>query len=272
MSLRLQLLAFGLLTLFLPWAGLKFVKEMEGSLRSGLESSLEASAETVATALENQWYAAQTMFLDSTRASGRTIYGHALPSAPYIDGLRDDWRTSEIEGLSLDSAHTVWAGASGRFAYLFVAAEDDELIYQSSPGQTPHGDRIVLLLKREAGPPLWLLLLTGAPGTFRAQLTAPVAFEPSGRFEDRVVGAWRETRDGFAVEVRIPLSLIDAGLGVAVVDVDSDGGGYRVETVSSWDVSTLEPGAFVYEREPIQQSLSQFTRPGDRFRVLDAAG
>ncbi len=50
MSLRLQLVAFGLLTLVLPWAGLRYVREMEGALRSGLEQSLLASAGTVATA------------------------------------------------------------------------------------------------------------------------------------------------------------------------------------------------------------------------------
>jgi dedicated sortase system histidine kinase len=269
MSLRLQLLAFGLLTLALPWAGLRFAQEMEGALRSGLESSLQASAGTVATALENQWYAAQTMFLQSARAPGRTIYGHALPSAPPLDGVLDDWRIGAIEGLALDPAHRVSAGASGRFAYLFIEADDDELIYQS---ESVHGDRIVLLLESEAGPPLWLLLSTGAPGAFRAELTAPGAFERSGRSEDRVVGAWRETRTGFAVEARIPLSLIDAGLGVAIIDVDSGSGGYRVATVSSWDMSTLDVGAFVHPRDMLQQSLSQFTRSGDRFRVLDAAG
>ena len=54
MSLRLQLLAFGLLTLVLPWNGFRYVQEMEAALRGGLEQSLLASASAVATALEEQ--------------------------------------------------------------------------------------------------------------------------------------------------------------------------------------------------------------------------
>lgn len=53
MSLRAQLLAFGLLTLALPWAGLRFIEQMEAALRAGLESSLIASAGTVAARLAN---------------------------------------------------------------------------------------------------------------------------------------------------------------------------------------------------------------------------
>ena len=54
MSLRAQLLAFGLLTLVLPWAGYRFVQEMEAALRSGLELSLLASAGTIAAGLDDQ--------------------------------------------------------------------------------------------------------------------------------------------------------------------------------------------------------------------------
>ncbi len=42
MSLRLQLLAVSLLTLVLPWMGLRYVQEMETALRAGLEQSLLA--------------------------------------------------------------------------------------------------------------------------------------------------------------------------------------------------------------------------------------
>ena len=54
MSLRLQLLAVGLLTLVLPWTGFLYVQEMEAALRAALEQSLLARAATVATALAEQ--------------------------------------------------------------------------------------------------------------------------------------------------------------------------------------------------------------------------
>jgi hypothetical protein len=240
MSLRLQLLAFGLLTLFLPWAGMRFVAEMENALRSGFEAALRASAGTVAAAIENQVALddAENAFAYDTSESASTIYAQPLRADMQIDGRRDDWRLDLVPGLALDDAHTLWAGVHERFAYLFIEVADEDLVYQAAPGATPHGDRVVLLVRPEGTAPRWLLLLTAAQGAFRAQTTVPGTFAPTGRYEDRVVGAWQETSRGFAVETRIPLGLVEAGLGVAIVDVDtvgSDGdassGAFSVPTV-----------------------------------------
>ena len=273
MSLRLQLLAFGLLTLVLPWAGLRFVHEMEAALRAGLESSLVANAAAVAAALESELAGDTAQAPQRTRA-GATIYAHALASGPQIDGRRDDWRLGGLPGLGLDDEHRVWAGTYGRFAYIVVEADDQDVVYQSSPGRTPHGDRIVLLLDSGEAPPAWLVLATGAPGAFRAQYTQPGAFAPTGRFEDRVVAAWHEERGGFTVEARIPLGLTAEALGVAIVDVDvdADGDGYAVRTIASWDAAGTGAGAFVHRSDPAERVLARFARAGDRYRALDRAG
>jgi dedicated sortase system histidine kinase len=197
-----------------------------------------------------------------------------------IDGRRDDWRLDLVPGLALDDAHTLWAGVHERFAYLFIEVADEDLVYQAAPGATPHGDRVVLLVRPEGTAPRWLLLLTAAQGAFRAQTTVPGTFAPTGRYEDRVVGAWQETSRGFAVETRIPLGLVEAGLGVAIVDVDtvgSDGdassGAFSVPTVvATWNTSGTDSGAFVYRRPTLERMLAQFTRSGDRVRVLNRAG
>jgi dedicated sortase system histidine kinase len=274
MSLRLQLLAFGLLTLGLPWAGMRVVEEMEGALRSGLEASLLGSAGTVAGVLENQLVlgSAAPDFTRKDSRSGRTIYAHALKSSPQVDGRRDDWGPGEVPGIELDAAHRVFTGTHDRFAYVFIEVEDDALVYQSSPGRAPHGDRVVLLLENAAEAPRWLLLLTGAPGTFRAQYTEAGQFAPLGRFEERVVGAWQETRGGFNVEARVPLSLVNAALGIAIIDVDGGPPSYSVATFATWDTTEADAGAFVYHRDAVQRVLDQFARSGDRFRVLDGDG
>ncbi|HEY5567086.1 MAG TPA: ATP-binding protein [Gammaproteobacteria bacterium] len=272
MSLRLQLLAFGLLTLLLPWAGMRFVQQMETALRNGLEGSLQASAATVAAALESELARDGTALPAVVARAGETVYAHPLGAAPEVDGRRDDWRLGELPGLALDAAHTIWAGTYGRFAYVYVDVADQNLVYESSPGRTPHGDRVVLLLAAADAPPLWLLLLTAAPGAFRAQYTEPGSFAPSGRFEDRIVAAWHESSRGFAVEARIPLSFVEAALGVGIVDVDADGGGYVRATVASWDMAGTDAGTFVHRRDAVQTMLGQFTRSGDRYRVLDGAG
>ena len=220
MSLRAQLLAFGLLTLVLPWAGLKFVEQMEAALRSGLEASLSSRAGTVAGALERQLVPAAAARPPRAQPSvGTAIYAHPPRSGPELDGRRADWGLTPSFDLEIGPGARVIAGTHERFAYLFIDVVDAGVVYQKLPGRPPHGDRIVLLLENAAEPPRWLLLRSSAPGGFRAEETEPPQFAPLGRFEDRVVGSWAETRGGFSVEARIPLGLVDTSPGIAGVDV-----------------------------------------------------
>ena len=275
MSLRLQLLAFGLLTLALPWNGLRYVQEMEGALRGGLEQSLLASATTVATALEEQEavICPPLQCAEPSARDGTTIYAPPLREEPTIDGVRDDWYATPEAEIVLKGGHRLWAGVFGRYAFLFVAVEDSDPVYQRLPGQAPYGDRIVLCLKPDGGAERWLLLNTGAPGTIRGQATRPGRFEPTQDYDARVLAAWQETATGYAVEVRLPLALVGTALGVAVIDVDRQGTGYTVPDVSAtWDLAAKDPGRFVYQRPELRQLLAQFTRAGGRFRVLDSDG
>jgi len=274
MSLRTQLLAFGLLTLVLPWAGMRFVQEMERSLRSGLEAALLASAGTVAAALDDQaeLLRSSVEFSEDPSATDATIYAQPLATELRIDGYRDDWGLGDESPNSLPGGHRFWTAVRERYAYLFVAIQDDDLIYQQSPGQTPYGDRLFVSVQPQPDLQRWLLLMTSAPGVFRAQQTSPSLFAPSGVYDDRVVGAWRETTEGFRVEIRIPLNVVGSALGVAIVDVDSAGRDYTVDVSASWDWEGSKPGPFVHQQAGLQQLVSQFSRAGDRFRVLNQDG
>lgn len=282
MSLRLQLLAFGLLTLALPWAGLRVVAEMEAALRQGLESSLLASAGTVATALANTTELALGDVDGPDSGGAPTIYANPLATVPRVDGFRDDWTfarpgvTAAAAALALDGTKQAWIGTSGRVAFVYIEVEDDDLIYQTAPGGPVYGDRIVLLLGGRDGradePPAALVLSTAAPGVFRARTTRPGAFVPEDRYEDRVVAAWHETANGFAVEASVPMSLVGTGLGLGVIDVDRDGGGYAVDLAATWPEAMPRPGRFVFARPKVGQILGRFGRAGERYRVLSPDG
>src|SRR5262245_44878222 len=121
MSLRLQLLAVGLLTLVLPWTGFLYVQEMEAALRAAFEQSLLARAATVATALAEQ-SAALCMPADcDPKRAGGTVYATALAREPQIDGVPDDhWNLAPEAAVPIGAEHRVWAGTYGRFVYLFI--------------------------------------------------------------------------------------------------------------------------------------------------------
>jgi dedicated sortase system histidine kinase len=270
-SLRLQLLAVSLLTLVLPWVGLLYVQEMEAALRTGLEQSLAASAGAVAAALEEQSALCAPPDCDSRRA-GTPIYATALTREPELDGIRDDeWNMAPEAALPIGDDHRLWAGTYDRFAYLFLAAVDNDIVYRSQPGQTPYGDRVVLAA--DPGIAQWWLLSTAAPGTFRAQETSPDAFEPSDVYDGRIIGAWRQTAGGYTLEVRVPLTAIGDALAVAIIDVDRGAGDYVVTGVAAtWDEATRAAGRFIRQRAELQSLLGQFARVGGRFRVLDEDG
>src|SRR5690606_5848943 len=141
-----------------------------------------------------------------------------------------------------------------------------------TPGQSPYGDRLLIAAEPAPGARETFVLATRAPGLFRARRTHPPLFAPTAEYEDRIQSAWQETPDGFAVEVRLPLSLIGAALGVAVIDVDPAAEDYRVDMHATWDVEHAAPGAFVHQRPEIERIVRAFGQPGDRFRVVDREG
>jgi two-component system sensor histidine kinase ChvG len=283
MSLRLQLLAFGLLTLLLPWAGLRFVEQMEGVLRQGLESSLLASAGTVATAIANE----PVLSFGPSSGDAPVIYGQQLVTAPRIDGYRADWTpvreqfpTGGNTAIELDATTRFWIGVAGRFAYLYVEVDRDEIVYPATPGAGPFGDRVAILYGGGAGGTGALLLSTTAPGQFRAQGTTRGRYIPSGDYEDRVMAAWEESGAGFSVEARIPLNLLAGEIGVAVIDVDpqnrsdsSQGAaGFSVDMISSWGTGPARAAVLIHELEGLRSVLNRLSRTGDRYRVVDANG
>ncbi len=274
MSLRVQLFGVGLLTLVLPWAGYRYVQELEGALRDGLEQSLLASANTMAAALELQPLSSATPVPGATLDS--TIYAHPLATPPSIDGYRNDWTSAMETARDLGSAAEYWAGLYERTVYVFLSVIDDDLIYQSAPTETPYGDRVLLLPGGDQN--AWLLLHSSGPGGFRSQQTLAPLFAPSAQFEDRVIGYWRETSRGYDVEVRLPIDLVRGRLGLGIVDVDhaaqNDGAGdYAVTLERSWQTTgDLGPGAFVSRPRHLDAIGNQFLQSGRRMRIVDPIG
>ncbi|HEY5622410.1 MAG TPA: hypothetical protein VIV14_01530, partial [Gammaproteobacteria bacterium] len=269
MSLRIQLLVVGLLTLALPWAGYRYVQELEGALRAGLEQSLIASANTMASALELQPLSEGS----ATQATVETaIYAYPLASAPALDGERADWISSGTAPRAIGDAAEIRAGTFERAVYVFISVNDDDLVYQSAPNATPYGDRV--LLRPGSGAADWLLIHRSGPGVVRAQRTRAPLFAPTGNFEDRVAGFWRQTAGGYDIELRLPIDLVSGHLGFAVVDVDhapAQQGDYSVELLRSWDPSR-GPGEFVSRPADLDAISTPFVQPGQRMRIIDAAG
>jgi len=275
MSLRKQLAIFSLLSLVLPWAGYRYVREMETVLREGLEQSLVERASTVAGALIRQGF---TEALDGDlpdAPDAAVVYARMLPAAPVIDGSRSDWGMEAAMSTPLSDSVRYWAGVFGSSAYLAVDVRDDSVVYQTRPGEPPFGDRLVIFSGGERE--LWRVLATAAPGRVRAQVTNTPLLAASGSYDDRIEAAWIATPQGYSIELRLPISMLGETLGIAVVDVDpptlpSVPGEYDVALISGWDTTTTRAGPLIVQSRVLRDALEQFANRSNRYTVIDTGG
>jgi two-component system sensor histidine kinase ChvG len=276
MSLRKQLAIFSLLSLVLPWAGYRYVREMETVLREGLEQSLIERARTVAGALTRQGYTAELDRELPDVPEAVVVYARMLPAAPVVDGSRSDWGMDAAMSTALSDSVRYWAGIYGPSAYLAVEVRDESVVYQARPGVPPFGDRLVIFIggaERE----LWRVLATAAPGRVRAQVTAAPLLAASGNYDDRIEAAWIATPQGYSIELRLPISMLGQTLGIAVVDVDpptaaSASGEYDVALISGWDTTTTRAGPLIVQSRSLRMALEQFANRSNRYTVIDSAG
>ena len=93
MNLKRQLLLVSLLTLVLPWAGCKFIRDTESALRAGQQQMLAGTALAVAETL-SKYPEEFPLASNNDQPVMDQLYGHRLDTAPEIDGYFDDWNLS----------------------------------------------------------------------------------------------------------------------------------------------------------------------------------
>lgn len=283
MPLRYQLLLLGLLTLFLPWAGCRYAREMETVLREGQEQALLATASTLANLLATK---PQLLNPDASRpapfdpAAG-DVYAYRLRAAPLLDGYADDW------GLPED-AFTHLAATAASLAVSYAAAFDDRSVYlllavadasprleqASDPSRLPESraDHVWLSLMSPTGTSELYLLSTSAPGLISAR--RPVISTYGERREvpePRIQAFWQPAQDGYRLEVRLPSAMVGTRLGFEVVDVAApDAVPVRIGTL---DAATREPrGRLLLPSAALARELDALLPPSTRAAVGDANG
>ena len=288
MSLRMQLLALGgVLTLLLPWAGLRFVQQTENALRETHEDLLLDHAGLIAVQIGGS-----DDLVGQPAAEPRLsppLYAQSLTEWPGLDGSRSDWRFTHVERGAADDAMAVeladgsrfWLGARAPFLFLYIEVVDEDIVYQAAPGRAPHGDRIVLLLPgRDAPAPRAVLLAStvenspgiarpaGSEANLRGQMsTGPDGFESTGEYDGNVSAHWKTTTRGYAVEVRMSL---ESALGIGIIDTDEGAAAVRL-AAATWDAAPA-PTALIRELPELGRILSPFAGANNRFRILDGDG
>jgi len=285
MSLRLKLLALGLATLGLPWAGCRYAREMEAALREGEQTSLQAVAQTIAASLQGR---TDLLFREGMPpAEGAPdapppvapgpydLRPLALSSAPLIDGYADDWPREPAAWayFSHDAQHRfgVLSGVFERMLYLLLEVHDAHPVFDA-PGSNwldpaTFGDRVWIGYEDSHGEEQQLFLAATGPGALSARRIEAGEFgEQRVIIEPRVRAAWQAASAGYRVEIRVPLSMLGERFGVLVDDRDVRGGTpVSYGTLRSEDLHTL--GRLIVAAPELSSYLTQFMQPGMKLAI-----
>lgn len=290
LTVRAKVLFASIALLAIPYVGYRYVNEMEGFLRAGLEDSVLDAARALAGALHGRSDLIQPdASLVGEEASD--VYAYLLGQPMQIDGYVDDWEPylhlmravpkGLPEGLyrpvgPQDHARYL-VGKDGAHLYALVRVVDDVVTYGTPElwGER-RSDHVVLSIVDIAGRLHRYLLATPSPGWMTAyELSSVVASNdesaPAGphlRSEPRIRAGWQATANGFDVEVRIPLTLVGSGLSLTIGDVDTETAATTWLPDSQADRPTprrlVLPSAAI---EALVQGIGH--SPGRRFWVVD---
>ncbi|HEV7608747.1 MAG TPA: ATP-binding protein [Steroidobacteraceae bacterium] len=280
--LRTKLLLLALTTLALPWAGCQYAREMETVLRESEQQSLLAVTTTIAGSLKGRQ---ELLFrADSLEAvttdDARDITPRVLSGAPLIDGRADEWDTDSrnlvrVTGPGGDGLRLL-AATHERWLYLALLVRDDKVVYDASMlnplDSSTIGDRIWLAFDDKRGGQQQLFFGSTGPGTLRARRIETREYGREETVEEpRIESVWQRSRDGYVVEIGIPLSLVGQHIGVLIDDRDRRGAARN--SYGTLEVADLRAtGRLIAASPDLSDHLRQFAQPGVELTVASSTG
>jgi two-component system, OmpR family, sensor histidine kinase ChvG len=280
--LRTKLLLLAMTTLALPWAGCQYAREMETVLRESEQQSLLAVTTTVAGSLKGrQEMLFRADSLPGSEASNpRDITPVVLSGEPLIDGRADEWDTDarnvvRVAGPGGDSLQMM-AATHERWLYLALLVRDNRWVFDASE-LTPLdsdsiGDRVWLAFDDKRGGQQRLFFSGTGPGAVRGRRIETLEYGREEAVEEpRISGVWQRSRDGWVMEIGVPLSMVGQHLGVLIDDRDRRGGSRT--SYGTLEVSDLRAtGRLIAASPDLSEHLRQFSQPGVEITVASDTG
>lgn len=256
MRLRLKLLLIALVAAVFPIGGLRFVSQMEDTLRQGEEAALFAQAQALArasTALDSD-------LLASTNAPGR-IYAQAIDFELSVDGYVEDWARLVTEPQRF--------GVKSRLPVDFIAARSKGALY--------------LWFSIGDLTPVWLDAFTAYPertdhllidldgATYRiacsgSGMTPVLALNPAS--PPIPAAACQKRQRGYNVELRIPTLAKQNSFGFRVLDFPVAGADLPQARTGTLDAAQTMVRWPIVAASVDSAQLAALLPPGVRLRII----
>lgn len=295
-GLRSKLVLMSTFLLVLPWLGYRYILEMEDYLSRGQQQVVLGTARALATALSER------PELFSADNYSRVREGVDLYVFPVFlpletdDGNLNDWRDyQQYEQLYREQSTTpnpfnaltsfrtgerpgdplsfrLMLGESSRSLFAYLRVEDAYRVLRN---------RDSLRLDRSDS---LHLAFVNRDGVFERYVIAPYQDEfiyayhvvrdldDVGAFqhEPRIAGSFRETLEGYEYELRLPLDMLGAKLGLAVYDVDDTNARALDAIVSTSGLNGSEDLGTLRRPTPeIDRIVAGMGHTDSRVRVID---
>jgi dedicated sortase system histidine kinase len=284
-GLRSKLLLLSSFLFAIPWFGYQYVWEMEKYLRYGQEQTIIGTARALATAMHERanLFNNQASFLPSVE-KGKDLYSYSLSQPIQLDGLNNDWPDfankahfyqhknqlySALPPEQLSLSFTAGVGTYGKYLYLYFNVVDDRVIYRDNNARSiRRNDHLELAFVNPSGIFSRFIISNKTTGWIDAYRITDLKNDIPV-LARQIQGHWRETNQGFNVEVRVPLSEFNDKIAFAVHDVDNPLGNIKSSLGSADPKSEQTLGTILVPSPEIERIVKGMSYTNSSIWVVD---
>lgn len=292
-GIRSKLVFLSSFLLVIPWLGYQYILEMEDVLRRGQEQTVLGTAQALATALnERPELFNEGNYSPATRSEDLYVYPIYSPIS-LVDGSLSDWGEYQQYEVGYDSRDYLrtslnpmrpysneeslqfrtMLGDYNGFLYAYFKVTDDHVVYRDPEALTVYRSDFlqVTMLSREGNEVNRYVIAPYEPEPIYPFKVDENYSNPT--YEERIIGQWYDTNNGYVVELRIPMEMLGERLGFAVFDVDDPVERDVNTVVATYGVDDSELlGSLRLPTPEIDRIVAGMGHNNSRIQVVDRSG
>jgi len=287
-TLRVKLALVSVLLIAIPLIGFWYASQMQSYLLFAQEQALSLTAKAVSTIL----YERQDLFESNMLQSfdeQKEIRAYLIDNQITLDGYTDDWNNllgqakyygfdnvlqnyGIYEDDTLNFKHLI--GIRNNYFYVLFIVNDNSIIFRdpSYPGLNKSDHLQIAVQGKYEGQHDLYFMSPYKSGKINGHLMRndPLNFVPE-RYEPDIFGYWRETQEGYNIEIRMPASMVKNNrISFAIGDVDDPVSRKLNTVVGTSGTEQSSDLGFLLARSPkLESIISALHSPSARIRIID---